>query len=331
VAREATGRTEAAAEPVDRLLATYRWMVLSRELERACCRANPRWFPAQGEEAAIVGAFHGLRPDDVIAPHYRGPFVVYLMRGAELDRLVGQALGKANGYSRGRSVPFTGPFALNVVPWVAGDLGTSLSVATGAALSIGYRREAGIADDRVVVLSFGDGTANRGDFHEALNLAALWKLPIVFVCQNNGYAISLPLATYLAGPSVAGRAAGYGIPGKLVDGNDPLAVNEAVQEAVARARGGAGPSLIEAQTYRLTGHWAEDVAAYRPPDELGEWREKDPLPRARGRLISAGVPPADLDRIEAEAGRLVEEAFARVRSLPDAGPDELGLDEVFAR
>src|SRR5437870_5499967 len=214
----------------------YRWMIACRELEAACCRANPRWFPALGEEAAIVATFFGLRPDDVIAPHYRGPFVAYLMRGAELDRLVGQALGKANGYSRGRSVPFTGPFQLNVVPWVAGDLGTNLSVATGVALGIAYRREAGIADDRVVVVSFGDGTANRGDFHEALNLAALWKLPIVSVCQNNGYAISLALSTYLAGPAISRRAEGYGVPGTLVDRNNPLEVNDSVRQAVDRAR-----------------------------------------------------------------------------------------------
>jgi TPP-dependent pyruvate/acetoin dehydrogenase alpha subunit len=110
------------ADQLDRLIEMYRWMILSRELETACARVNPRWFPAAGEEATIVGAFYGLRRDDVIAPHYRGPFIAYLMRGAELDRLVGQALGKANGYSKGRSVPFTGPVALGIVPWVAGDL-----------------------------------------------------------------------------------------------------------------------------------------------------------------------------------------------------------------
>jgi TPP-dependent pyruvate/acetoin dehydrogenase alpha subunit len=309
----------------------YRWMVMSRTLERACAAANPRWFPVEGEEATIVGAFYGLRPDDVVAPHYRGPFVVYLMRRAELERLVGQALGKANGYSRGRAVPFQGPVDLNVVPWVAGDLGTSLSVATGAALSIAYRREGGELDDRAVVVSFGDGTANRGDFHEALNLAAVWKLPIVFVCQNNGWAISLPRSTYLAGPSIAARAAGFGIPGCQVDGNDPLAVNDAVHEAVARARSGDGPSLIEALTYRLAGHWAEDAAAYRSPDELAAWRERDPLRLTARSLIESGVPKARLAAIETEARHEVDAAFARVRELPDAGPAELGLDEVYAQ
>src|SRR5579883_1801024 len=127
----------------------FRWMVLCRELESACARTSPRWFPSEGEEATIVGTFVGLRADDVAAPHYRGPLVVYLMRGAELDRLVGQVLGKVNGYTKGHAVAFSGPVRLNVVPWVAADLGTSLSVATGAALSFGYRREGGRGDDRV--------------------------------------------------------------------------------------------------------------------------------------------------------------------------------------
>lgn len=314
----------------DRLLKMYWWMTLSRALEGACAAANPRWFPAEGEEAAIVGSFVDLRPDDVVAPHYRGPFVVYLMRGAELDRLVGQVLGKANGYSRGRSVPFTGPVELNVVPWVAGDLGTSLSVATGAALSIAYRHEAGKSVDSVVVVSFGDGTANRGDFHEALNLAARWQLPIVFVCQNNQFAISLPQAVYHAGPSVAARAAGYGIPGALVDGNDPLAVAEAVGEAVARARRGQGPSLIEARCYRLGGHWAEDPATYRSADEVQAWRARDPLLRTRQTLEASGVDAAELARLDDEARRAVAEAFARVQTLPDAGADELGFDDVMS-
>jgi acetoin:2,6-dichlorophenolindophenol oxidoreductase subunit alpha len=315
---------------VERLLELYRWMVLSREIETACAQANPRWFPAEGEEAAIVGTFFGLRPNDIVAPHYRGPFVVYLMRGANLARLAGQALGKASGYSRGRSVPFTGPVALNIVPWVAGDLGTSLSVATGAALSLKYRRDRGQAVDDAVVLSFGDGTANRGDFHEALNLAAVWQLPIVFVCQNNGWAISLPLATYLAGPSIASRAAGYGLPGSVVDGTDPLAVNEAVQAAVARARAGAGPSLIEARAYRLAGHWAEDTASYRDAAEVARWRERDPLILARRALTQTGYSEATLDAITAESRDQVNRAFVEASAAPDAGPADLGLDEVFA-
>jgi acetoin:2,6-dichlorophenolindophenol oxidoreductase subunit alpha len=318
------------ADPLDCLIDMYRWMILCRELETACARVNPRWFPATGEEATIVGAFYGLRPDDVIAPHYRGPFVAYLMRGAELDRLVGQALGKVNGYSKGRSVPFTGPVALGIVPWVAGDLGTSLSVATGAALSIAYNRENGAADDRIVVVSFGDGTANRGDFHEAINLAAVWKLPIVFVCQNNQYAISLHASTYLPISSIAVRAQSYGIPGVPVDGNDPVHVADAVANAATRARSGAGPSLIEARTYRLEGHWAEDGTTYRASGEAEFWRTRDPLAVARKCLVTRGYPAERIDDHATSARAEVEAAFARVRALPDTGPEELGSGEVFA-
>jgi len=308
----------------------YRWMSLARALERACAEVNPRWFPIEGEEAAIVGTFYGLRPDDVIAPHYRGPFVTYLMRGVELDRLVGQVLGKVNGYTRGRAVAFSGPVRFNLIPWVAADLGTSLSVATGAALSIAYRREAGQVDDRIVVVSFGDGTANRGDFHEALNLASVWKLPIVYVCQNNQWAISQPLSSYVVGPGIAERAAGYGIPGVRTDGNDPLALNDVVQAAVTRARAGEGPSLIEARTYRLAGHWAEDVASYRSADEVASWQRRDPLELARRRLVDAGHSDIELNEIERETEAEVSVAFQRVRELPDVGDSELGLDEVYA-
>lgn len=317
------------SETRTRLAEMYHWMVLCRELEGRCARISPRWFPAEGEEATIVGTFYGLRPDDVAAPHYRGPFVVYLMRGAELDRLVGQVLGKVNGYTRGHAVAFSGPVSLNLVPWVAADLGTSLSVATGAALSFGYQREGGLADDRVVVVSFGDGTANRGDFHEAVNLAAVWKLPIVFVCQNNRYAISLALPTYVVGPSIAARAAGYGIPGQAVDGNDVLAVNDAVQQAVTRARAGEGPTLIEAQTYRLAGHWAEDLASYRPSDEVMAWKERDPLRRTRDKLLDGGSTEETLTSVETGARRDVERAFETVRDLADVGPAQLGLDQVY--
>jgi TPP-dependent pyruvate/acetoin dehydrogenase alpha subunit len=313
------------------LLEMYRLMLLSRYLERACAELNARWFPAEGEEAAIVGTFYGLRPDDVAAPHYRGPFVVYAMRGASLERLVAQALGKATGYAKGRAVPFTGPVSLNVTPWVAGDLGTSLGVATGAALSFRYDRDApGGSCDRVVVVSFGDGTANRGDFHECINLAAVWDLPIVYVCQNNHYSISEHVSTYIRCASIADRAIGYGIPGRLVDGNDVVAVHEAVQEAVARARAGKGPSLIEARTYRLRGHWAEDPAHYRPPGELEEWLARDPLPRARRMLLERGVDAARLDELDRQVKRQVEAAVAAAQAMPDAGPAELGLADVFA-
>ncbi|MGI9145470.1 MAG: thiamine pyrophosphate-dependent dehydrogenase E1 component subunit alpha [Chloroflexota bacterium] len=303
-------------------LELYRWLVVCRELDRALCAENPRWFPIEGEEATVVGSFVDLRPDDAVAPHYRDPFVVYLMRGAEMWRLAAQVLGKAAGYNKGRSVPFNGPVELNIVPWVAGDLGTTLGVAAGAALA--FQDE---GSDRVCVCTFGDGTANRGDLHEALNLAACWRLPIVYVCQHNGWAISQPSQTYLLA-AVADRAAGYGIPGVRVDGNDIASVRVAVGEAVARARGGGGPTLIEACTWRRGGHWAGDAQAYRrapDPDQV-----EDPLDLFAYRLLERGTPVAELQQVDAEVALEVRAALDRARSATAAGAAELGLDEVYA-
>ncbi len=304
-------------------LDVYRWMVVSRVLGAALSDENPRWFPAEGEEATIVGSFCDLRATDVAAAHYRDPFAVYLMRGAEMWRLAAQVLGKAAGYNKGRSVPFTGPVELNVVPWVAGDLGTSLGVATGAALALQEART-----DDVCVCTLGDGTANRGDFHEALNLAASWKLPIVYVCQHNGWAISQRAESYLRAP-VYLRAAGYGMPGLQVDGNDVEAVRAAVGDAVARARAGEGPSLIEARTARLRGHWAGDPQPYR--DDLFPADAEDPLDLYAYRLLERGlVASGDLLRLHAEVEADVVAAVERARVAPDAGLAELGLDEVYA-
>ncbi|HEU5317091.1 MAG TPA: thiamine pyrophosphate-dependent dehydrogenase E1 component subunit alpha [Chloroflexota bacterium] len=303
-----------------------RLMILSRVLEQTCCELNPRWFPAEGEEAAIVGAFYGLRSDDFIAAHYRGPFIAYYLRGADLARLIGQALAKANGYARGRALGFTGPFELGCLPWVAGDLGTSLGVATGVAT--GYQYEGG---DRVVVCSFGDGTSNRGDFHEALNLAAVWKLPIVYVCQNNQYSISLHLSQVLATDTIAARAAGYGMPGVAVDGNDVLAVRAAVEHAVESARAGLGPSLVEAQSYRLSGHWASDPGGYRRDEDVAAWRERDPITRLERQLLEAGeVTRHDLDQLWQDARDEVARAVEVAQAAPSCDAADIGLGEAYA-
>jgi TPP-dependent pyruvate/acetoin dehydrogenase alpha subunit len=244
------------------------------------------------------------------------------MRGAEMWRLAAQVLGRASGYNKGRSVPFNGPVELNVVPWVAGDLGTTLGVAAGAALA--FQDE---GSDRVCVCTFGDGTANRGDLHEALNLAACWRLPIVYVCQHNGWAISQAAGTYLLA-SVADRAAGYGIPGVSVDGNDVEAVRAALRDAVALARDGGGPTLIEARTWRWRGHWAGDAQTYR----LGPEPEhvEDPLDLFAYRLLERGTHLDELQNVDATVADEVRAALERARAAPVAGEAELGLDEVYA-
>jgi pyruvate dehydrogenase E1 component alpha subunit len=306
------------------ILALYRWLVVCREFDNALCAANPRWFPIEGEEATVVGSFVDLRADDAVAPHYRDPFVVYLMRGAEMWRLAAQVLGKTDGYNKGRSVPFNGPVELNVVPWVAGDLGSTLGTATGAALA--FQQE---DTDRVCVCSFGDGTANRGDVHEALNLAACWRLPIVYVCQNNGWAISQPLDSYVAG-SLARRAEGYGMPGLCVDGNDVEAVRASVGEAVDRARHGEGPTLIEARTWRWRGHWAGDDQQYRNAFAEPSGVE-DPLDLYAYRLLAAGnVTLADLQQIHAAVQAEVRDAMDKAAARPDPSAEDLGLEDVYA-
>lgn len=311
------------AEALTDARALFRWMVVSRALGATLCTLNVRWFPVEGEEAVHVGSFADLRPDDAAAPHYRDPFVVYLMRGAELWRLVAQVLGKSAGYNKGRSVAFNGPFHLGVVPWVAGDLGTTLGTATGAALAFKQQRS-----DRVCVCSFGDGTANRGDFHENINLAASWRLPIVYVCQNNGWAISQRASSYLPAP-VAARAAGYGMPGRTVDGQDVEAVRAVVAEAIERARRGDGPTLVEAVTCRRRGHWAGHIVADADRVDVAEAR--DPIEVLRGRLLERGLATeGELREVDDRAADEVEAAVERAKAAADVGEAELGLDDVFA-
>ena len=312
-----------SARRVSERLLLYTWLVEARQFDRALCDVSPRWFPGEGEEGAVVGAFFDLTEADVAAPHYRSPFVVYLMRGAEGWRLAAQVLGKSSGYNKGRSVPFSGPAELNIVPWVAGDLGTSIGVATGAALALRDNGSGGVC-----VCTFGDGTANRGDVHESLNIAAVWNLPIVFVCQNNGWSISEPEELYLKG-RVADRALGYGMPGSVVDGQDVEAVRAAVLEASKRARRGRGPSLIEARTYRARGHWAADAETYRRRDQA-EREPVDPIQLLASRLLGEGVvSQAELDVIDLTAKAKAAAYIAAARDQPDVTEADIGLEDVY--
>jgi len=313
-------------EDPKKALAMHRLMVLSRVLDEACCQETAHWFPAIGEEAVPVGAFYGLRPDDVCAPAYRGAPIVYLLRGATLEQVWAGALGKRTGFARGRHFNFTAPIELRILPYIAGDLGPIISQATGTAFAQKYRKS-----DAVTVVSFGDGTSNRGDFHEAINLGATWRLPVVYIIQNNRYAISMNIAKATAAKRLADRAVGYGIRGVTVDGNDVLAVHAAVQEAVGRARAGLGPTLIEAETFRMRGHYAADTAPYRPAGEVEEWKGRDPIRRLEERLSAAGVlSDADARAVWAAARKEVESAMAAAKQHPDILPTDLGLDEMFA-
>lgn len=310
------------------LLNIYRFMLVGRMIEQAICKILYNYHPSEGEEAVIVGTFYNLREEDVIAPHYRGSIIASYMRGASLRRLLAGVMEKETGYSHGRKREDTlGPFEFNIIGMFSGILGPSISLATGAALAAKLKRT-----DHVAVVSFGDGTSNRGDFHEAINMGSVLKLPVVYVCQNNQIAISTPASKGLGCRSVADRAVGYGIPGIEVDGNDVEAVHEAVQEAVKKARKGEGPTLIEAKTYRVLGHWAaEDPAQYRAVKEIEEWKKKDPIARLQKKLTETRLlTEKKVEEMRKAAEEEVSASMKQAQEDPLPGEQFFGLEDVFS-
>jgi pyruvate dehydrogenase E1 component alpha subunit len=265
-----------------------------------------------GQEAVAAGFAAAMRDDDYTFATYRGHNHA-LSRGAPMGPLYAELFGRANGLmgGKGGSMHITdvshhmmGSYAI---------VGAHLPIALGAAWSAQYRKS-----DQVAVCFFGDGTTNIGAFHEALNMAAVWKAPVVFVCENNQYMeyTAIGAVTAVARPA-ADRAAAYGLEAIVVDGNDADAVYAVASRAVERARSGDGPSLVEAVTYRHGGHSRADPGKYRPDDEVEEWKARDPIPAARARLRAAGVDEATLDAIDAEARAMVAEAEAFARAGPE--------------
>lgn len=309
------------------LLGLYRQMTLIRAVDQAIAEQDGHWHGCEGEEAAVAGVYFGLQKGDVIAPHYRGSLIAAYAQGADLRRLVSGVFGKATSYSRGRyRSDVCGPPEFNIIGLYSGALGPPLSYATGAALAFKLDGR-----DNVAVGVFGDGTSSRGDCHEAMNLASALKLPIVFVCQNNQVAISTIAQNGVSAAAIADRGIGYGMPGKQVDGNDVIAVHDAMQEAVARARRGEGPSLIEALTYRARGHFVSDVADPRPADEVAAWRARDPIALFRKKLVDDGViDETGLDEIESAVGKEVAAAMEAALADPPATAEALGTDSVYA-
>lgn len=309
----------------DDLLSIYRYMVMGRTIEDALAKASGKFHSAAYEEGVVVGTFYNLSKEDVVAPHFRGVLVVFYMRGASLRKLLAGNMGKATGYCQGRNVSRCAPIELNALGWLHTNVGPQIYLGTGAGLAAKVMKR-----EQVAVVSFGDGTSNRGEFHESINLAAILKLPVVFVCQNNQYAISMPACKGLGCRSIADRAAGYGIPGVEVDGNDVLAVHEAVQFAVQRARAGEGPSLIDARTFRVSGHWAADTEFYRSKTEIDEWKKKDPITHLEKKLMMMGIlSEGDRDQIRKAAEREVSEAMKQAETDPLPGEELFGLNEVF--
>ncbi|MBI2884264.1 MAG: thiamine pyrophosphate-dependent dehydrogenase E1 component subunit alpha [Candidatus Methylomirabilis oxyfera] len=312
------------------LLNIYYYLKLTRGLEQRVITLYRQGkivggvYLGTGEEAIAVGSASALEPSDVIAPTHRD-LGANLMKGITPKEYMAQYLAKQTGLTRGRdgNVHF-GDITRGIIGFIS-PMADLLPVAAGVALTFKIRRER-----RVVAAFFGDGASSRGDFHEALNLAAVLKLPVVFICHNNQYAYSTPLSRQMAIEHVADRAKAYGMPGISVDGNDVLAVRNAVALAAARARMGEGPSLVEGKTMRMRGHAEHDDASYVPPALLEEWRARDPIDRFAACLRDQTL----LDDVTAKAiddriAKEIEEAvlFAESSPLPDT--KDL-LDGVYA-
>ncbi|WP_081290117.1 thiamine pyrophosphate-dependent dehydrogenase E1 component subunit alpha [Mycobacterium asiaticum] len=282
------------------------------------------YWPSRGQEAIAAAMGVTLRPDDQLVTTYRGLHDL-IGKGVPLEEIYGEMMGRVVGAGRGKGGTMHIANPDKGVMLSTGIVGAGPPVAVGLAMSA---KRQGL--DRVTTVSFGDGATNTGSFHEAANMAALWDLPLIFVCQNNLYAEMTPTADTMKIAHVAERAAGYGMPGVRVDGNDPLAVQSALEEALSRARNGGGPTFLECVTFRFRGHYFGDRMPYIPKDQLAEALAADPVPRFRGHLEAAGICTAEeLDRIDADALAAVEAALAAVLNA-DASPiDDLEQD-VYA-
>jgi pyruvate dehydrogenase E1 component alpha subunit len=275
-----------------------------------------------GEEAIAVGVCATLTPTDYITSTHRGHGHC-IAKGASLKKMMAEIFGKRTGYCKGKggSMHITdksiGMLGANAV------VGGAIPIATGAGLTCKLKYP-----DRVVACFFGDGASNQGTFHEAINLAAVWELPVVFVCENNLYAMGTRQSLVMNIADISKRAAGYGIPGVTLNGNDVLAVYESAKEAVNRARRGEGPTLIECKTYRHKGHSRFDPATYRPEEEVEEWMAKDPLHVFRQKLLSRGIPEEVFGEIEKQVEQEIEEAVQFAENSPQPDPEE-ALNDIW--
>ena len=313
-----------------RLLEWYEQMALIRQTEKAAYDlfmsglVKGTTHLAAGHEAVAVGTSAALRVDDYVFATYRGHHHA-LARGATPAECLAELMSKATGLckAKGGSMHLTkadrgmlGSYAI---------VGSHLPIAAGAAWSAKLR-----GTEQVAVAFFGDGATNIGAFHESLNLAAVWKLPVLFVCENNLYMEYTPISavTAVAHPA-ADRASAYGLPAEIIDGNDVVKVHDTMEGAVDRARAGDGPTIIEALTYRHYGHSRADPAKYRPADEVERWMQRDPLLVARERLTSLGVDAADVDAADARAAEIVNAAIQEAKDAPPPEP-ATALTDVWA-
>ncbi len=324
---------KAAQVPKESLLAMYRTMVKIRRFEETL---RDLFFQGQvpgfvhvsiGEEAVPAGVCAALSAADHITTTHRGHGHM-LAKGGELKPMMAEILGRRTGYCKGKGG------SMHIVNYELGILGANgivgagIPIATGAALASSFRNNATVA-----VAFFGDGASNEGTFHESLNLASLWKLPVLYVCQNNAYAEFTPTSESTSVADIAVRASGYGLPGVIVDGNDVLAVYEAAVKAVQRAKRGEGPTLIEAKTYRWEGHVVGEqafVGEYRDPAEVEAAKQRCPIALFTPKLLETGfIMEAELERITGEVKKDIDEAVAFAQASPLPDPTE-ATEDVFA-
>ena len=277
-----------------------------------------------GEEAVAVGVCSNLNVDDYITSTHRGHGHC-IAKGADLKRTMAEILGKKTGYCKGKGGSMhIADFAVGMLGATA-VVGAGLPIAVGAGLSAKLRRTS-----QVVACFFGEGASNQGTFHESLNMASVWKLPVVFVCENNLYAMGTRQSRVMNVQNIADRAVAYGIQGVTVDGNDVLAVHEAARTAVERARTGMGPTLIECKTYRHKGHSRVDPGKYRPKEEVDEWLAKDPIKRLRQTMVDNKiVTQTEIDSIEKEVADEVADAVKFALESPYPKGEE-ALEDVYA-
>jgi TPP-dependent pyruvate/acetoin dehydrogenase alpha subunit len=319
----------APSPTAESLLDLYRSLVLIRRFEERASELRLAGFipgflhPSIGQEAVAVGVCAALGPEDVITSTHRGHGHM-LARGADPRRMYAELYARQDGYNRAKGG------SLHMIDTELGFLGANGIVGGGIPLATGAALQLKRTGSQAVAVSFfGDGATNEGAFHESLNLASLWKLPAVYVCENNLYGEFTRQDKHQPVKDIAVRAASYDMPGVVVDGNDVLAVRQVMEEAVTRARSGDGPTLIEAKTYRHRGHYEGDMGAYRSPEEVSEWLARDPIALFGRRLVEEHVvAQVALEAVASEVERVLDEAAEFADASPHPSPGE-ALEDVY--
>jgi acetoin:2,6-dichlorophenolindophenol oxidoreductase subunit alpha len=277
-----------------------------------------------GMEASPIGSIGALEPDDLIIHHHRGHGHT-IAKGADITIMMGEFLGKEPGYCRGRG----GSMHIADMPGgnfgATGIVGGGIPIAVGIGLALQMRRS-----HQVLLSFFGDGATNEGAFHEALNMASIWKLPIVFICDNNKYGMSMDVHQVMNIQYISERAASYGIPGVSIDGNDVLTVYQVIGEAIVRARAGEGPTLVENLTYRWRGHSKSDRNLYRTQEEIAEWMERCPIKRFKQLLVAERImDEIEVEDIDQQAKETIDRSAEAAVLMPEPSPENME-DEVYA-